>query len=191
MSKIELNIVALADSVQEAGNFALILEEDGGSRRLSILIGAAEAQSIAIFLEDIVPPRPLTHDLFKNTLAEAGVVLEKVQIHEIVQNTFHALLVGKKADGSPLRVDARSSDAIALALRWGCPIYTTEEIMQAAGVEFPLPESMKEKPERERPLSEHSLPELQELLSKSIEQEDYENAATLRDLIRDKRASLG
>jgi len=183
MRKVELNIVALAESESQDGNFTLILEEDGASRRLSITIGASEAQSIALFLEKITPPRPLTHDLFKNTLDEAGVQIESVYIHSIIEDTFHAQLLGKKADGSPLLIDARSSDAIALAVRFACPIHTASVLMAAVGTEVVLPDALKTT--SPRPLKEQSLTELKSLLGRSLEEEDYEKAAELRDLIKD------
>ena len=124
MKKLELNIIALANSESSKGNYSLILEESKGFRRLPIVIGAFEAQAIAISLERMQPNRPLTHDLFKNTLELSGVVLTEIIISELKGGVFYAKLMGKKADGTPLEVDARSSDAIAMAVRFGCPIYT-------------------------------------------------------------------
>ncbi|MEL6945252.1 MAG: bifunctional nuclease family protein, partial [Bacteroidota bacterium] len=126
MKEIELNIIALANAESSPGNYALILEEHKGFRRLPIIIGAFEAQAIAVSLERMQPNRPLTHDLFKNTLDEAGISIHKVLISALKEGVFHALIIGVKANGTLLEVDARTSDAIALAVRYGCPIFTTE-----------------------------------------------------------------
>ena len=185
MKKVELNIIALANSESSQGNFALVLEELKGFRRLPIIIGAFEAQAIAVSLENMKPNRPLTHDLFKNTLELSGILLTEVIISELVAGVFHALLIGKKEDGTPLRVDARSSDAIALAVRFGCPIYTTETIMQQAGVVLDSPS--KAFTNKRGSLSEYSLEELQQLLEQVLAKEDYESASKIRDAIKGKK----
>ena len=155
MKKIELNIIALANSEASKDNFALVLEEKNGFRRLSILIGPFEAQSIAIFLERVQVNRPLTHDLFKNTLSEAGIQITEVLISELTDGVFHAQLIGEKQDGSLLQVDARTSDAIAIAIRFACPIFTTEEVMLKAGVVVENPSKVITK--KRGSLSEYTL----------------------------------
>ena len=184
MKKIELNIIALANSESSEGNFALILEEQKGFRRLPIIIGAFEAQAIAVTLERMKPNRPLTHDLFKNTLDETGIKITEVIISEIIGGIFHAFLIGKKADGSPLEIDARSSDAIALAVRYGCPIYTTEAVMQEASVILDSPS--KAFTNKRGSLIDYSLKELEQLLEQVLAKEDYESASRIRDAIERK-----
>lgn len=185
MKKIELDIIALADSTSSKGNFSLILEEQGGFRRLSIIIGGFEAQAIAIALEQMQPNRPLTHDLFKNMLDQAGVQLQEVLISDMVEGIFHATIFAKKADGSMMEVDARSSDAIALAVRYGCPIFTTEAVLAAAGIVLDSPS--KAFTNKRGRLSEYSLEELEQLLAQVLAKEDFESAARIRDAIEKKR----
>ncbi len=185
MKKVELNIIALANSESSKGNFALILEEQKGYRRLPIIIGSFEAQAIAVSLEKMQPNRPQTHDLFKNTLDQSDISISEVLISDMVNGIFHATLIGKKADGSPLEVDARSSDAIALAIRFGCPIFTTEQIMDKAGVVLESPS--KAFTNKRGKLSDYSLEELEQLLLQVLAKEDYESATKIRDAIRGKR----
>lgn len=187
MQKIELNIIALANSESSKDNFALILEEASGTRRLPIIIGMFEAQAIAIALEKMQPSRPLTHDLFKSTLEICGVVISEVLISALTEKVFHAKIIGKKADGSPLEVDARSSDAIAMAVRFSCPIYTTPEIMEQASV-LQVPSSKSFSNKRGQ-LSDYSLEELHHLLNQVLEKEDYESASKIRDAIDKKQQS--
>ncbi len=185
MNKIELNIIALANSESSKGNYSLILEEQKGFRRLPITIGPFEAQAIAIYLEKMQPNRPLTHDLFKNTLEVSGIHLTEVLISELKNGTFYAKLIGKKQNGSRLEVDARSSDAIAMAVRFGCPIFTTEEIMQSAGIILDSPS--KAFTNKRGSLSEYSLKELEQLLRQVLAKEDYESASKIRDAIEKKQ----
>ena len=186
MKKLELNIIALANSESSKGNYSLILEESKGFRRLPIVIGAFEAQAIAISLERMQPNRPLTHDLFKNTLELSGIVLTEIIISELKGGVFYAKLMGKKADGTPLEVDARSSDAIAMAVRFGCPIYTTEKIMQQAGVVLESPS--KAFTNKRGKLEDYSLDELEQLLRQVIAKEDYESASKIRNAILKKKS---
>ena len=186
MKKLELNIIALANSESSKGNYSLILEESKGFRRLPIVIGAFEAQAIAISLERMQPNRPLTHDLFKNTLELSGIVLTEIIISELKGGVFYAKLMGKKADGTPLEVDARSSDAIAMAVRFGCPIYTTENIMQQAGVVLESPS--KAFTNKRGKLEDYSLDELEQLLRQVIAKEDYESASKIRNAILKKKS---
>ncbi|MBX2877238.1 MAG: bifunctional nuclease family protein [Saprospiraceae bacterium] len=185
MKKVELNIIALANSESSKGNFALILEEQKGFRRLPIIIGGFEAQAIAVSLEKMQPNRPLTHDLFKNTLDASGINLSEVVITDLKDGIFHAKLIGTIADGSPLQVDARTSDAIALAVRYGCPIFTTEEIMAAAGIVLDSPS--KAFSNKRGKLSDYSLEELEQLLEQVLAKEDYESASKIRDAIKGKQ----
>lgn len=186
MKKIELNIIALAKSESHPGNYALILEEQNGFRRLPIIIGPFEAQAIAVTLERMRPNRPMTHDLFKNTLDQSGIQLHEIIISDLVDGTFRALLIGRQADGSPLEVDARSSDAIAMAVRVDCPIYVNEKVMQQAGIVLDSPS--KTFTNKRGKLSDYSLEELERLLKKVLDKEDYESAAKIREAIQEKKS---
>ena len=185
MRKIELNIIALANSESKPGNYALILEEEDGYRRLPVIIGAFEAQAIAISLERMQPNRPLTHDLFKNMLDAAGITLSEVIIDRLINGVFHARLIGKKADQTAINLDARTSDGIALAVRTGCPIYTTEEILQEAGIVLDNPS--KAFTGKRGDFSLYSLEELEALLKQVLAKEDYESASKIRDAIKKKK----
>lgn len=152
-----------------------------------IIIGAFEAQAIAVSLERMQPNRPMTHDLFKNTLDTSGVKITEVIISDLKEATFFATLIGIKADGSPLNVDARSSDAIAMAVRFGCPIYTTEAIMEEASIILDSPS--KAFTNKRGQLSAYSIEELERLLKQVLAKEDYESASKIRDAIRQKGKS--
>ncbi len=185
MKKIELNIIALAKSESHPGNYALILEEQGGFRRLPIIIGPFEAQAIAVYLERMQPSRPLTHDLFKATLDAGGIQLTEVIISSLVEGAFHARVIGAKADGSRMEVDARSSDAIAMAVRFDCPIFTTEDIMASSGIILDSPS--KAFTNKRGKLSDYSMEELELLLIQVLAKEDYVSAAKIRNAIEEKR----
>ena len=185
MKKIELNLIALAKSESSPGNYALILEEQNGFRRLPIIIGPFEAQAIAVFLERMQPRRPLTHDLFKTTLDAGGIKLTEILIHDVVEGAFHAKMTGLKADGSPLEVDARSSDAIAMAVRFDCPIFTTEAILSTSGIILDSPS--KAFTNKRGKLADYSMEELEVLLIQVLAKEDYESAAKIRNAIEEKR----
>ena len=133
MKKIELDIVALSHSVTQSHNYAVVLGEQEGSRRLPIVIGGFEAQAIAVAMERMSPNRPLTHDLFKNTLETFNIDLKEVVINNLLDGIFYARLICLK-DGELIEIDSRTSDALALAVRFDCPIYTYEFILDAAGV---------------------------------------------------------
>ncbi len=184
MNKIELNIIALADSQSSSGNFVIILEELLGFRRLPIIIGAFEAQAIAVSLEQMKPNRPLTHDLFKHTLDVGKMSLTEVIITELLGGVFHAKLVGLNQDKTRWEVDSRSSDAIAMAVRYGCPIYTFESVMKEAGVVLDSPSQAFTN--KRGSLHDYSLEELQQLLHQVLAKEDYESASRIRDAISKK-----
>lgn len=185
MKKIELNIIALAKSESNKDNYVLVLEEQKGFRRLPIIIGPFEAQAIAVALERMQPNRPLTHDLFKATLEQLKVNLTEVIVSELQGGVFHALLVAQKENGSILQIDARSSDAISMAVRFGCPIFTTEEIMKEAGIVLESPS--KAFTNKRGSLSEYSMEELEQLLKQVLAKEDYESATKIRDAMRRKK----
>jgi bifunctional DNase/RNase len=189
MRKIELDIVALSHSVTQSHNYAVVLGEQGGSRRLPIVIGSFEAQAIAVAMERMTPNRPLTHDLFKNTLETFNIELKEVVINNLLDGIFYARLICIK-DGEIIEVDSRTSDALAMAVRFDCPIYTYEFILDAAGVvlEDEGDEDMgepaeAEMPERKASLSSYSVEDLRKMLDEVLSEENYERAAEIRDEI--------
>lgn len=186
MEKIKLEIIGMSYSQSQSGAYALILGETEGKRRLPIIIGGFEAQAIAIELEKMKPSRPLTHDLFKRFADTFGVTLQEVIINKFIEGVFHAELVC--IDGkSEFRIDARTSDAVALALRFHCPIYTHEKIMSAAGIivdekqEVKAEEKPKPKKSKSSPLESYTLTELKSMLQQAVEKEEYEEASRIRD----------
>ncbi|WKN41336.1 bifunctional nuclease family protein [Tunicatimonas pelagia] len=183
MEKIALDVVALTDSESHPGNFALILEERSGGRRLPIVIGKAEAQAIAMALENMQPQRPLTHDLFKQTLEALQATLEEVFIYKMEETIFYANLQLKNSSGQVLTIEARSSDAVALSVRFACPIYTTSEVLDIAGFTNESSTVVSKK----GPFSDYPLKELETLLAKLLAKEDYQSAARIRDVIEKKK----
>mgnify|MGYP001549175191 CR=1 FL=1 len=200
MRKIQLDIVALSHSVTQSHNYAVVLGEKSGTRRLPIVIGSFEAQAIAVAMESMTPSRPLTHDLFKNALETFNIELKEIVINNLLDGIFYAKLVCIK-DGEILEVDSRTSDALALAVRFQCPIYTYEFILDAAGVAleedqegggtpeaFDAPEEAAT-PAKEAALSSYSVSELHKLLSEVLADEDYERAAEIRDEINRRKSA--
>jgi len=193
MNKIRLEIVGLSYSQTQSGAYALVLSETSGLRNLPIIIGAFEAQAIAIELEKMTPNRPLTHDLFKSLATAYDIKLREVLIDELNEGIFHAKLVFEQ-NGDIQHVDARTSDAIAIAVRFKCPIYTFENIMDSAGVMMDesqedafddsgeTADSQKAQ-ESSKGFATMSMEQLQEMLNKAIEEEDYETASKIRDEI--------
>lgn len=185
MEKIQVDILGLSTSPASGGAYALILKEVNGNRRLPIIIGAFEAQSIALEMEGIKPPRPLTHDLIKNILETMGSDLSEITISELKDGTFYARLI---FDGQ--EIDARPSDAIALAVRFGAPIFVVDKVMDEAGF---LPENEEQEnaegaaavvPPAGKDTKVTKLETLRTQLKEAIDREDYEKAAQLRDDIR-------
>ncbi|MBK8955740.1 MAG: bifunctional nuclease family protein [Saprospiraceae bacterium] len=182
---IELEIIALSHSVTQSQNYAIVLGELEGNRRLPIVIGGYEAQAIAVVLERMTPNRPLTHDLFKNTLSSFGIEIKEIIISNLVDGIFYSQLICEK-DGEILKIDSRTSDALALAVRFDSPIFTYEFIMDAAGVvlEESEEEVVKKPIRKDEPLksfNSYSTQELEALLKKVLEEENYEKAAHIRD----------
>lgn len=186
MQKIELSIAALANSEPQSNNFIVILKENEGDRRLPVVIGGFEAQAIAIAIENIRPSRPLSHDLFKNVLDKLEVELEEVVISDLRNNIFYATLICRKWDGNLLEIDSRTSDAIALAVRFSCPIYTYDFILDEAGVIVENEAANEDDVSRaeESRVQGRSVEELRALLEKALEKEDYETAARIRDELK-------
>lgn len=189
MEKIKLEIVGLSYSQTQSGAYALVLGEAGGKRRLPIIIGGFEAQAIAIELEKMTPTRPLTHDLFKNFAESFEIKIEEVVIYNLVEGIFYSKLICKH-NGETVEIDARTSDAIALAVRFNCNIYTFENILSSAGIlldeDGEIPESDIEEP-AVAPVSEedeygaYSTEDLELKLQEAIDREDYEGASRIRD----------
>lgn len=194
-----MDIVALSHSVTQSHNYAVVLGEENGSRRLPIVIGSFEAQAIAVAMERMTPNRPLTHDLFKNTLETFNIELKEVVINNLLDGIFYARLICIK-DGEIFEIDSRTSDALAMAVRFGCPIYTYEFILDAAGIVLEeTEEGEQENPEERRPmakvekggsLSTYSVEDLNKLLDEVLAEEDYERAAEIRDELN-RRKSQG
>ncbi|WP_372792868.1 bifunctional nuclease domain-containing protein [Lutibacter sp.] len=201
MSLVRLNIKGISYSQTQSGAYALVLSEVDGSRTLPIVIGAFEAQSIAIALEkEIKPPRPLTHDLFKTFADRFHIIIKQVIIHKLVDGVFYSSLICER-DKIEEIIDTRTSDAIALATRFNAPIFTYENILDKAGIylkmkdplttdDDPLSiENLIDEPvKNETSFSEDTLKQLNEKLNEAIQQENYELAATIRDEIN-KRTS--
>ncbi|NTV82806.1 MAG: hypothetical protein HGA23_00720 [Bacteroidales bacterium] len=192
MDKIRLEIVGMSYSQSQSGAYALILGEVKGNRRLPIIIGSPEAQAIAVELEKIKPSRPLTHDLLKSFADTYHIQLKEVIIDQFKQGVFHAKLVCLQNSVENL-IDSRTSDAVALAIRFKCPIYTYEKIMTEAGMlmdeNATLPETMTRPAEvaPDNSFDEFTLTELEEMLQKSVEQEEYEKASLIRDEIKKRK----
>jgi hypothetical protein len=188
VEKVQVDILGLSTSPSSGGAYALILKEMNGSRRLPIIIGAFEAQSIALEMEGIKPPRPLTHDLMKNIIDAFGVSLQDVFINELRDGTFYAKITIEGVSESQ-EVDSRPSDAIALAVRYGVPIFVAEEVLNEAGIVADNEEDeANAQPKVDPPAAfkKHAskLEQLQSSLREAIEKEEYEKAAKLRDDIR-------
>jgi bifunctional DNase/RNase len=205
MNKIKLNVLGISYSQTQSGAYALVLTEENGDRRIPIIVGGFEAQSIAIQLEGLKPPRPLTHDLFLNFAVSFKIDILEVNIYKLEEGVFYSKLLCD--DGkNKITVDARTSDAIALALRFKCPIYTTEEIMERAGIVLDLGKEAKIKEHEKNPTSgksesppstsrlneefkEYTDEELQQLLHEAIGKEDYERASLIRDELNKRKDS--
>ena len=196
MKRIELDIMALSHSVTQSHNYAIVLGERRGQRRLPIVIGSFEAQAIAVAMERMTPNRPLTHDLFKNTLDTFHVELKEVVINNLLDGIFYARLVCL-FNGETFEIDSRTSDAIAMAVRFECPIYTYGFILEAAGVVL---EDQEEGSGAQgiqniaaggtgaeinmETLERYTVDDLQTKLTEVLDAEDYETAARIRDEIR-------
>ncbi|MEO6189953.1 MAG: bifunctional nuclease domain-containing protein [Saprospiraceae bacterium] len=191
MQKIELELIALSHSVTQTQNYAVVLGEMQGKRRLPIVIGGFEAQAIAVVMERMNPNRPLTHDLFRNTMTAFRIDIKEVIINDLVEGIFYSKIVCDK-DGDIIEIDSRTSDALAMAVRFNCPIFTYEFIMEGAGV---IMDELEENPVQNKSkmitknmsYEKYSSEELNKLLSKVIGEEDYEKAAKIRDEINRRK----
>ena len=195
MEKVRLEILGLSASNSQSGSFALVLGEELGNRRIPIIIGMFEAQAIAVEMEDITSNRPMTHDLFKSLASSFDIELLEVAISNLKEGVFYARLVCQQKDtGKQLEIDARPSDAIAIALRFSAPIYAYESVMQEAGIVLSDEEEeasgikqakAQQSPEPEQPtstsISSLSDDKLEQMIQEAIDAEDYEKAAKIRD----------
>jgi bifunctional DNase/RNase len=196
MEKVKLEIVGLSYSQTQSGAYALVLAETGGKRSLPIIIGGFEAQAIAIELEKMTPTRPLTHDLFKSFAQSFQIEVVEVIIYNLVEGVFYAKLICSK-DEKFSEIDARTSDAIALGVRFKCPIYTYENILASAGIlldenaelQQETPSSEVSTTTSEKPATTYNVEELEQQLQDAIENEDYELASRLRDEINKRSES--
>jgi len=202
MGKVKLNVLGISYSQTQSGAYALVLSEEEGNRRIPIIVGGFEAQAIAIELEGLTPPRPLTHDLFKNFSDAYGIRIIEVNIHKLEEGVFFASVLCDNG-AHQMTLDARTSDAIALALRFQCPIYTTQEILEKAGIVLDFEKGadldagasaqeteevadLSGSPEKKSPradLSESSMDDLKAMLAEAVSKEDYEKASEIRDEI--------
>ncbi len=198
MKKIELEIVALSHSITQTHSYAVVLGEVNGLRRLPIVIGGFEAQAIAVALEKMQPSRPLTHDLMKNFLTAFAIDLHEIIICDLQEGIFYSKLVCS-SENDTIEIDSRTSDALALAVRFGCPIYTYENILESAGILMEDSGGEKKKKRKQEAVVENdgptgnedlktmSLEELNHLLSEVLDNEDYIRAIAIRDEINSRK----
>jgi uncharacterized protein len=198
MKKIELEIVALSHSITQTHSYAVVLGEVNGLRRLPIVIGGFEAQAIAVALEKMQPSRPLTHDLMKNFMTAFAIDLHEIIICDLQEGIFYSKLVCS-TENDTVEIDSRTSDAIALAVRFGCPIYTYENILDSAGILMEDSGTGKKKKAKQEVMVEESdssshedlktmsLEELNTLLNDVLESEDYIRAIAIRDEINSRK----
>jgi len=187
-------VLGISYSQTQTGAYALVLGDENGNKRIPIIIGGFEAQSIAIQLEGLNPPRPLTHDLFYTFAVQYGISVEMVFIFRLEEGIFYSKLICTNG-GKRVELDARTSDAIALALRFQCPIYTTEEILERAGIVFsndpqsatgqPVP--VREIKKKKTDLQYMDIPELENMLNVAVMNENYEQASEIRDEIKRRK----
>jgi uncharacterized protein len=201
MKKIELEIVALSHSITQTHSYAVVLGEVNGLRRLPIVIGGFEAQAIAVALEKMQPSRPLTHDLMKNFMNAFNVDLIEVIITDLQEGIFYSKLVCS-SENDTVEIDSRTSDALALAVRFGCPVYTFEHILDSAGILMEDTATSKKRKTADveegssvsaesGDLRSLSLDELNKLLNEVLEQEDYLRAIAIRDEINNRKKNRG
>ena len=194
-ARYKLVLIGITYNQIENGVYALILQQEGGTRRIPIIIGTAEAQSIECKLQNIIPPRPLTHDLMVNVMRAYGIALEEVEIRRLPNGVFAATLA--LSDGSrQIKVDSRSSDAVAMAIRFGVPIYTTGEVLLNAGFESETEVNSKEQLPNKNGEGEvgslelFTVKRLNEMLSEAVEKEQYELAAKIKTEIERRNLNI-
>ncbi|MET0299921.1 MAG: bifunctional nuclease family protein [Flavitalea sp.] len=196
MKKIELEIVALSHSITQTHSYAVVLGEVNGLRRLPIVIGGFEAQAIAVALEKMHPSRPLTHDLMKNFMNAFNIELQEIIICDLQEGIFYSKLICA-SEHDTVEIDSRTSDALALAVRFGCPVYTYDNILESAGILMEDPANKKKQPKEavasaeissgQEDLKALSADELNNLLNEVLDQEDYIRAIAIRDEINSRK----
>ncbi|MFO7369667.1 MAG: bifunctional nuclease family protein [Bacteroidales bacterium] len=202
MNKVKLNVLGISYSQTQTGAYALVLAEENGRRRIPIIVGGFEAQAIAIQLEGLKPPRPLTHDLFLNFAHTFNIDLLEITVYKLEEGVFYSKLTCDNGQRI-IEIDARTSDAIALALRFKCPIYTTEDILKKAGIilDFEKEAALQPNADPVSPprnitvqdtsftdeLKHNNIQELQDMLNAAISAEDYEKASLIRDEINKRQ----
>lgn len=193
MKKIELEIVALSHSITQTHSYAVVLGEVNGLRRLPIVIGGFEAQAIAVALERMQPSRPLTHDLMKNFMMAFNIDLHEIIINDLQEGIFYSKLICS-SEKDTIEIDSRTSDAVALAVRFGCPIYTYDNILDSAGILMDEDEKKKKvvvthSDDKGDDLKKMTIPELESMLNDVLEHEDYIKAASIRDEINKRKGN--
>lgn len=196
MEKIALDIVGISSSQTQMGAYALILAERNGNRRLPIIIGAYEAQSIAIQLEKMKPQRPLTHDLFKSFAISHGVTVREIIINKFQEGIFFAEIHSVDSGGNNIIIDSRTSDAIAIALRFDCPVYTNETVMSQTGIVLEVDPEVEEdgeaqpmtEQEEDKGLQYQEIDKLKAMLEEAVSKENYELASQIRDEINRRKS---
>jgi bifunctional DNase/RNase len=196
MKKIKLEVIQIQYSQTQTGAYALVLEDRKGKRRIPIIIGGLEAQAIAVELEKMKPTRPLTHDLFKPISSEFGINFTEIIIYNLVEGIFYSKIICSNGE-KEIEIDSRTSDAIAIGLRFNCPIYTFDFILSSAGIALEgdtsssdiFGEISDEEVENESTVNEfsrYSDEQLDELLEKSLDEEEYEKASRIRDEMKNR-----
>lgn len=197
MKKVKLKVLGISYSQTQSGAYALVLSEEEGERRIPIIIGGFEAQSIVIKLENLAPPRPLTHDLFKSFADNFHISISEVFIYKLEEGVFYSKLMCDDGMKS-FQIDSRTSDAVALALRFDCPIYTTDDILDKAGITVagnePLVPEIEEEEDDIVPdpdkYSSFSEEDLFRMIDEAVKTEDYERAAAIRDELEKRKKKL-
>jgi bifunctional DNase/RNase len=193
MKRVKLKVMGISYSQTQSGAYALILLEENGDRRIPIIIGGFEAQAIVIKLENLDPPRPLTHDLFKKFADEFKIYVTEVMIYKLEEGVFFSKLVCNNGEKES-SIDSRTSDAVALALRFGCPIFITEEILEKAGITINPTEAETTQADDDIPgnpgnkYDSYTDEELVKIIDDSVKSEDYERAAAVRDELEKRKA---
>jgi bifunctional DNase/RNase len=194
MKRVKLKVMGISYSQTQSGAYALILIEENGERRIPIIIGGFEAQAIVIKLENLDPPRPLTHDLFKKFADEFNISVIEVMIYKLEEGVFFSKLICNNGE-KEYTIDSRTSDAVALALRFECPIYITEEILEKAGItinpsDADIPAADVDEPDFESETNKYGTytdDELYKMIDEAVKTEDYERAAAVRDEIERRK----
>lgn len=196
MKRVKLKVMGISYSQTQSGAYALILLEENGDRRIPIIIGGFEAQAIVIKLENLDPPRPLTHDLFKKFADEFKIYVTEVMIYKLEEGVFFSRLICNNGEKES-SIDSRTSDAVALALRFGCPIFITEEILDKAGITINQPDSDASQGDEDvhtpsgNRFDTYTDEELFRIIDESVRSEDYERAAAVRDELEKRKKKKG